>query len=224
MEVVQFDEGLWGWASRHPAWRAGCGWNPVVWSTYYEAPAATVVIDPLVPVDPSMRERFWRALDRDVEGRGLPVAILVTCGWHVRSSAEVQRRYDARIWAPDPGGVRAATPAHAVLHGEAPVVGVRASDTGAPAPNREVAYLLEPSGVLVAGDLLQVADGNLVLAPAEAHDETPATRAWFAERARSVARQLLTPAPVLVLTGHGHAGATQIEQLRRELASPAEGA
>ena len=53
---------------------------------YYESSSATVLIDPLVP---SERARFLDALDRDVERRGLPASVLLTCAWHSRSAAEL---------------------------------------------------------------------------------------------------------------------------------------
>ena len=82
--------GLWRWTARHPDWRESDGWNPEVGCVYYEAPDATVLIDPLVPLE---RERFFDALDRDVERRGLPVAILLTVPWHGRSAGELAERY-----------------------------------------------------------------------------------------------------------------------------------
>ena len=52
-------------------------WEPEVGCVYYEAPEATVLIDPLVPEE---RERFSQALDRDVERRGLPQILLTVPG------------------------------------------------------------------------------------------------------------------------------------------------
>ena len=57
-----------------------------------------MLIDPLVPQDE--RDRFFEALDRDVERAGRPVAIALTCEWHGRSAAELRERYDADVWAP----------------------------------------------------------------------------------------------------------------------------
>ena len=49
---------------------------------------------------PEERERFFEALDRDVERRGLPVAILLTVPWHDRSASELTERYAAGEEAP----------------------------------------------------------------------------------------------------------------------------
>ena len=104
MNVSELAPGLWRWTAPHPAWKEGADWEQDVGCVYYEAPAATVLIDPLVPPE---RERFFDALDRDVERRGLPVSILLTVPWHARSSAELAERYETTTQVPD--GVEAFT-------------------------------------------------------------------------------------------------------------------
>ena len=102
MVVDNLAPGLWRWTAPHPDWKAGDDWEQEVGCVYYEAPGATVLIDPLVP---PQRDRFFEALDRDVERRGLPVAVLLTVSWHERSAPELVERYAA---ADDPpGGVEA---------------------------------------------------------------------------------------------------------------------
>lgn len=90
MNVLELAPGLWRWTAPHPDWKQGNDWEQEVGCVYYEAADATVLIDPLVPPE---RERFFEALDRDVERRGLPVTILLTCAWHGRSSDELADRY-----------------------------------------------------------------------------------------------------------------------------------
>ncbi len=90
--------GLWRWTAPHPDWKQGDDWEQEVGCVYYEAAAATVLIDPLVPPE---RDRFFEALDRDVERRGLPVAVLLTVPWHERSADELVERYAAGDEAPD---------------------------------------------------------------------------------------------------------------------------
>jgi hypothetical protein len=60
LELAQLAPGLWRWDG----------------SIYYEAPSAVVLIDPVVPA--GEEERFFRALDRDVERLGLPVLVVLT--------------------------------------------------------------------------------------------------------------------------------------------------
>lgn len=97
MSVSELAPGLWRWTAPHPDWKDGVDWEQEVSCVYYEAAGATVLIDPLVPPE---RERFFEALDRDVERRGLPVSILLTCTWHGRSSDELAERYGAGHVAP----------------------------------------------------------------------------------------------------------------------------
>lgn len=91
MDVQEIAPGLWRWTGFHEEWRQDVG------CVYLEAPDAVVLIDPLVP--PEDEERFWAALDRDVERAARPVEVLVTVYWHTRSAARIAERYQARIRA-----------------------------------------------------------------------------------------------------------------------------
>lgn len=86
MKVEELAAGLWRWS----AVRDG----EEVWCVYYEAPGATVLIDPVVPDE---RERFFDALDQDVERRGVPVVILCTDAGHEAEASELAERYGATV-------------------------------------------------------------------------------------------------------------------------------
>src|SRR5204863_5626106 len=121
-------------------------WGPEVASVYAELEDAVVVVDPLVPEDEE--ERFWAALDRDVERNGRPLHVLLTVHWHERSVAAVLDRYHATLWRPEhkgelPRGVRAET--------------VQGSDWV------EALFFLEPHRALAACDRLRGRDGGLHL-------------------------------------------------------------
>jgi len=93
VEVQELAPGLWRWTVRHPTFDdPALGTN--VGCVYAEAEDAIVLIDPLVPEQDDERERFLRALDRDVDRLGRPVAILLTCSWHARTAAELRERYE----------------------------------------------------------------------------------------------------------------------------------
>ncbi len=96
--------GLWRWTGLHPAWTSESGWDQEVGSVYYEAADAVVLVDPLVP--PEDEERFWGALDRDVERLDRKVVVLVTAPWHVRSAEAIVTRYGATVWAHPAGRSR----------------------------------------------------------------------------------------------------------------------
>lgn len=189
MQVVKLRDGLWQWGCPHPSWKPGDDWDQVVWSTYFEAPGATVVIDPLLPDGPQDLERFWRALDRDVERRGLPALVVETCNWHRRSGDVVADRFGTPVLGADSEGD--------------PTPGIVRLDLGMPSSNGEVAYRLGDD-VLVTGDLIHMREGALAIAPTHWHDESPETLAWHADELASTVARLTRPVPAMILTGHGH--------------------
>jgi glyoxylase-like metal-dependent hydrolase (beta-lactamase superfamily II) len=159
MDVTQIAPGLWRWTARHPEWTPDQGgpegWEPEVASFYCEADGDALLIDPLVPADNGERERFWRALDRDV-GRGAP-HVLLTCAWHARSSADVLARYrGVRLWVHAQGvaelrdaGIVATDP---FFPGDPLPGGASALD--AVVGDGEVLLWLPSHAALVAGDTL----------------------------------------------------------------------
>ena len=54
--------GLWIWRLRHPGWRPGQGWPPVVTCTCVESRGEKLVLDPLAP--PPETTAVWERLDR----------------------------------------------------------------------------------------------------------------------------------------------------------------
>lgn len=95
MEILEIAPGLWRWTAYHEQWAQDVG------SVYVETGEGVVLIDPLVPAEDT--ERFWRALDADVQRGGGRVHVLVTVFWHTRSARELVERYEARVWAPSRG-------------------------------------------------------------------------------------------------------------------------
>lgn len=201
MEVTRIADGLWRWTVPHPEWKpdedaldtsyrdVGC--------VYLETPDAVVVIDPLVEDGPE-GERFWRALDRDVERVGAPVSVVLTCNWHARSAAAVRDRY--------PGAEVLVPPAVVDL---VDIPGLRAVETGEPLPGgivmlptsrpAQVVVWIPEHRALVPGDvILGDGRGGLRLLPRE----------WLAEAAHVPplveALRLLLDLPVeRVLVSHG---------------------
>ena len=149
MDVQQIDEGLWRWTTRYGEWGDDVG------AVYYEAPDAIVLIDPLIPEDEPEAARFLCALDRDVERANLPVHVLITVFWHVRSTEALLDRYGASLHAPR----RARAPIERRAHGVAELFGpgavlpggVVALPTGR---STEVMFWLPRQNALVTGDVL----------------------------------------------------------------------
>jgi glyoxylase-like metal-dependent hydrolase (beta-lactamase superfamily II) len=145
MRVQEVAAGLWRWTGLHPDWKpedAGPeGWEQEVGCVYYESPDAVVLVDPLVP--PEDEDRFWRALDRDVERAGKPVRILLTVSWHGRSAEAIAARYSAATDGELPSGVES----RALTAGE------------------ETAYWIPAHGALVFGDAVLGAQDGVRLCP-----------------------------------------------------------
>ena len=184
MEVQELRPGLWRWAASHPEWDHAENWGPEVGSVYAELPDSLVVVDPLIPV--GEEERFWSALDRDVEQLGLPVHVLLTVHWHERSVATVLDRYKATLWRPEERGELPAG-----VHAEV----VKGSDWV------EALFFLEPHRALVAGDLLIGVGGGVELPvrwfPKGEHD-------WAEQQLKPELRERLGVLPVeLVVVSHG---------------------
>ena len=149
MQVTRIADGLWRWGTYYGEWRDEVG------SVYVEADDAIVLVDPLVPEERDEAERFWRALDRDVERAGARVHVLVTVFWHVRSAAAVVRRYRGRLHAAS--RARAAIERRAGLRsdvfrpGDRLPAGVEALPSGRAT---EVVFWIPAHAAVVPGDVL----------------------------------------------------------------------
>lgn len=205
MSVHQVCRGVWRWTVRHPEWDGAADWDEVVGSVYCETPEAVVVIDPLVPDGQEEADAFWGAFDRDVERTGLPVAVLVTCRWHVRSARAFRDRHQARVFAP----TATAHPAAGVVtdlvrDGAVVVQGVVALLTGSPAPNEECVYILTTARTAVVGDvLLGDADGGLRVADAGWYANSEAERAWYRDGLAPSLRRITATGLDHLLPAHG---------------------
>ena len=165
MDIVELAPGLWRWTAPHPDWTPedaedGEGWDREVGCLYLEAPDALVLFDPLAPADEAERERFWRALDRDVERLG-PPHVFLTVYWHARDSQQVLDRYQgARVWthesATDEVGKRVAYTDTFTIGDPLPG-GIEAIDA---LRAGEVVYWLPDRRALVPGDVILGAPGG----------------------------------------------------------------
>ena len=92
-EIRDVADGLWIWRVRHPRWRPGQGWDPVVASTFVESAGERLVIDPLAP--PASATEIWQRLDRQ------PLtALVVLKPDHVRDVDLFARRFRAKAYGP----------------------------------------------------------------------------------------------------------------------------
>lgn len=185
MDVRELRPGLWRWTAAHPEWEHAEHWGPEVGSVYAELPDALVMVDPLVPQDEE--DRFWEALDRDVERVGKPVHVLLTVHWHERSVAAVLDRYKATLWRPEERGTLPAG-----VHAEV----VKGSDWV------EALFFLEPHRALIAGDLLIGKAGGGIELPVGWFPK--GEQDWAEQELKPELRKRLAELPVeLVVVSHG---------------------
>jgi glyoxylase-like metal-dependent hydrolase (beta-lactamase superfamily II) len=185
MDVRELRPGLWRWTAAHPEWEHAEHWGPEVGSVYAELPDTLVMVDPLVPQDEE--DRFWEALDRDVERVGKPVHVLLTVHWHERSVAAVLDRYKATLWRPEENGELPAG-----VHAEV----VKGSDWV------EALFFLEPHRALIAGDLLIGKAGGGIELPVGWFPK--GEQDWAEQELKPELRKRLAELPVeLVVVSHG---------------------
>ena len=185
MDVRELRPGLWRWTAAHPEWEHAEHWGPEVGSVYAELPDALVMVDPLVPQDEE--DRFWEALDRDVERVGKPVHVLLTVHWHERSVAAVLDRYKATLWRPEEKGELPAG-----VHAEV----VKGSDWV------EALFFLGPHRALIAGDLLIGKAGGGIELPVGWFPK--GEQDWAQQELKPELRKRLAELPVeLVVVSHG---------------------
>src|SRR5262249_13266098 len=141
----------------------GQGWERDVSSYALVADDAFVLFDPLVPNDDE--ERFWSALDGDVEHHG-PPSILISLHWHARSADEILARYPgASVWAHEPaaGAVGTRVPASQTFAAGDRLPG--AVEALAMGVLNEAAFWLPGHRALVLGDAVLGYEGRAELCP-----------------------------------------------------------
>lgn len=210
MEIHELAPHLWWWTAPHPDWSPedfveGKGWEAEISSYALVEEESLVLFDPLVPA--GGEDRFWAALDSDVEHHG-PPAILITVYWHARSSREILGRYEG-----------ATLHAHARSQEEvakrAPVTSTFADGDVLPGGVEaiamhhmdEAAFWLPGHRALLLGDSVLGYDGRAELPP----------RSWLregesvAEQRASVERALAREPEQLLLTHGGPRARAELE-------------
>jgi glyoxylase-like metal-dependent hydrolase (beta-lactamase superfamily II) len=211
VDIQELQPGLWRWTAPHPDWQPRADWEQEVGCVYYEAPDAVVLIDPLVPQDDD-EDRFWQALDRDIDRADRPVAVLLTATWHARSTRAIVERYDARVYAQEqpPGIFAVSDPFTEKLPGEIAAFAVPAA--------REAIYWLRQPRALVPGDTIVQDENGVRLCP------EPWLEGHTLDELRADLRQLLElPVKLLLLSHGGPVESGAQETLARLVAAEHEG-
>lgn len=220
--IERLATGIHRWTAPHPEWRTSHPWGHEVASYVLEAEDATVLVDPLAPAGEAA-EPFWSNLDRLVECRGAPIAVLITIHYHVRSAAEVAARYGGttpvEVWAHAAIGRRLPTTVtfRPIRTDEPLPGGGRAFAIGKPKRQEQPLYF--PSlRALAFGDSVVGVDGTLRVWQSV---ESERSERWYRERLLPTFRALLELEVDHVLPTHGPAviggGA---EALARALEAP----
>lgn len=159
--MQKLTEGLWRWTARHPEWHPG-NFGSEVASFAVSTGDTTLLIDPLLPPDPSS---VLAVIDENVSDR---LAILITIPYHVRSAVELWRRYRGDAETTIHGHPAAAKrledrSAFREIEPGVPLPGgVTAHRIGKPR-RYEMPLHLPSHGALVFGDALAETGGRLVV-------------------------------------------------------------
>jgi glyoxylase-like metal-dependent hydrolase (beta-lactamase superfamily II) len=210
VELEQIAPHLWWWTAPHPDWAPedlgdGKGWARDV-SCYALVEDGTLALfDPLVPADDE--ERFWRALDRDVEEHG-PPAILLTIFWHARSAQQVLDRYDdATVWVHEPSGERFRERVRVTQTFRAGDLLPAKAEAVALHHRQEAAFWIPAHRALVLGDSVLGYEGRAALCPESWLGEDESVE----ELDASVRRALERNPQLLLLTHGGPRPASQLQ-------------
>ena len=217
MGIIEHRPGLWRWTAPHPGWtpekeRPG-GWGQMVGCVYYEtqsaADRAIVLIDPLAPPAGSPdADRFWKALDADVERSGAAVTILLGNHHHERGAGEFSARFRARagasIWAHEAvrGRVRCDVTRTFAKESEL-TAGVRAYPIIGLEPTETAYWIPEHRALVFADALIGAGQGRVRVAPVSWGTETPEGNALYEREFRASMRRLIDLGPELLLVSHG---------------------
>jgi hypothetical protein len=147
------------WTARHPEWHPAYEWAQEVAAFAVTAGDTLLLVDPLVP------DALWPELDALAE-RADRIAVLITIHYHVRSAADVHRRYRdraevsvhahrsvRRLLEPD-------VPMAEIVPGEPLPAGAEAFAIGSPRRS-ETPLLIPGARALCFGDAVVGVDGDL---------------------------------------------------------------
>ena len=186
-------DGLLRWTEPHPEWSAG-DFGAEVASYAVRAGDEGLLIDPLLSSNSSFLDELFEGASR--------VSILVTIGYHARSSEELASRFDARIYGPAGVAKRLGGSSRftAVDAGDELPGGARSFAIGKPRRGEQPLYL--PSHrALVFGDAVVEYGGSLRVWAQDQIDDK--VRSFYHERFNPTLRPLLELDVERVLVTHG---------------------
>ncbi len=233
MVVSKLAAGLWRWAVPHPDWKPEFdrpdGWGRMVASVYAEFDEAVVLIDPLIPREPTDADRFWRNLDDDVARLARAVLVVVGSVDHGRSADLVAGRYLAmgrpvRVVGDAMIRDSVACTLHATFDDSPLPPGFHALPIPGMSPG-ERAFVLDPWRAAVFADaVIGAGDGRVRVAPPSWGVKTTEGRKRYDREFRPAIERIAAARPEILLPSHGEpilAGGTAA--LGQALQAPAWG-
>ena len=149
--------GLWRWTARHPEWHPGEFGAEVASFAAKAEDGTLLLIDPLLP-----EQEPAEVLDVLDNETGDSVAILISVPYHVRSSEQLRKRYDATIHGHKAAAKRLTSTSgfHEIEPGATLPGGVTAHTIGKPR-RHEMPLHIPSHDALVFGDAVVEVDGAL---------------------------------------------------------------
>lgn len=186
--------GIHRWTARHPDWHPADAFGSEVasYALTGDETCALLLVDPLLPDDaPDLIDD----LARDARGG---VAIFITIGYHVRSTAALVERYDATAYGPDP--TRRRNPDVRPLDGPLPA-GVTAHTIGRPRRSERPLHFPSHRAIAFGDAVVTTPEGDLRMWCQDA--VTPERERFYADRFAPTLQPLIDREPLHILTTHG---------------------
>jgi glyoxylase-like metal-dependent hydrolase (beta-lactamase superfamily II) len=185
--------GIHRWTARHPDWHPADAFGAEVasYALSGDETGTLLLVDPLLPDDaPDLLDD----LARDARS----VAIFITIGYHVRSTAALAERYGATAYGPEPA--RRRLPAIRPLDGPLPA-GVTAHAIGRPGRSERPLHFPSHEAIAFGDAVVTTPDGALRM---WCQDPVTAQRTrFYAERFAPTLQPLIDLGPLHILTTHG---------------------
>jgi Metallo-beta-lactamase superfamily len=194
VNAIDVAPGIWAWATSHPEWRPGLGWDADVWCYLVETEDVVLVVDPLLP--PGDEREIWRRLDSASR-----LAVVLTQAAHVRSAGDVARRYGVAVWGhADAREKLGGAPFHPLTAGDEAPGGARVLGFDQEPGGSGTPLYLPSHRAIAVGDVFINVDGELRVWWGATH---AGGRDWYEQRALPALRRWLELPVERVLVAHG---------------------